>query len=116
MGGVVLHYRRRNNNVGHRRGSGHERVTLALAGLYACRGVGGVALGAGCANHVADGGSAVARARRRAGLDGADWGERHGEGARRGGGLMSFLLLLETFKSFATLSFATPGNKKGFGL
>ena len=30
--------------------------------------------------------------------------------------LGSFLLLLEIFESFATLSFATPGNKKGFGL
>ena len=30
--------------------------------------------------------------------------------------LGSFLLRLETFESFATLSFATPGNKKGFGL
>ena len=88
MGGVVLHYRRRNNNVGRRRGSGHERATLVPAGLYARRGVGGVAVGAGCANHVADGGSAAARARRRAGLDGTYWGERRGEGARRGGGLV----------------------------
>ena len=88
MGGVVLHYRRRNNNVGRRRGGVHERATLAPAGLYARRGVGGVAAGAGCANHVADGGSVEARARRRAGLDGTDWGEWCGEGTRRGGGLV----------------------------
>ena len=60
VGGVVLHYRRRNNYVSRRRGSGHERATLVPAGLYARRGVGGVAAGAGCANHVADGGSAAA--------------------------------------------------------
>ena len=30
--------------------------------------------------------------------------------------LHSFILLLETFESFATLSFAILGNKKGFGL
>ena len=76
VGGVVLHYRRHNNNVGRRRGSGHERVTLAPAGLYARRGVGGVAAGAGCANHVADGGSAAMRARRRAGLDGTGLGRK----------------------------------------
>jgi len=85
---VVLHYRRRNNNVGRRTGGGHEMATLAPAGLYTCRGVGGVAAGVGCANHVADGGSVAARARRRAGLDGTDWGERRSEGARRGGGLV----------------------------
>ena len=85
---MVLHYRRRNNNVGRRRGSGHERATLVPAGLYACRRVGGVAAGGGCANHFADGGSAAARERWRAGLDGSDWGERHGEGARRGVGLV----------------------------
>ena len=84
----MLHYRRRNNNVIRRRGGGHERATLAPVGLYARRGVGGVAAGAGCANHVADGGSAAARERWRPGLDGSDWGERHGEGARRGGGLV----------------------------
>ena len=88
VGGVVLHYRWRNNNVGHRRGSGHERVTLAPASLYNRCGVGGVATGAGCANHVANGGSAAVRAWRRVGLDGIDWGERHGEGARRGVGLV----------------------------
>ena len=88
MGGVVLHYRQRNNNVGRRRGNGHDRATLAPAGLYARHGVGGVATGAGCANHVADGGSAAARARRRAGLDGTDWGERRSKGARCGGGLV----------------------------
>ena len=60
VGGVVLHYRRRNNNGGRRRGGRHKRATLAPAGLYARRGVGGVAAGAGCANHVADGGSAAA--------------------------------------------------------
>ena len=40
---MVLHYRQRNNNVSCRRGSGHERATLAPAGLYARHGVGGVA-------------------------------------------------------------------------
>ena len=88
VGGVVLHYRQCNNNGGRRKEGGHERATLALAGLYTHRGVGGEAAGAGCTNHVADGGSAAARARRRAGLDGKDWGDRRGEGARRGGGLV----------------------------
>ena len=32
--------------------------------------------------------SPMEEARRRAGLDGTDWGERRGEGARRGGGLV----------------------------
>ena len=63
-------------------------MTLTPTGLYARRGVEGVAAGAGCANHVADGGSAAVRVRRRAGLDGTDWGEKRGEGARRGGGLV----------------------------
>ena len=88
VGGVVLHYRQCNNNGGRRKEGGHERATLALAGLYTHRGVGGEAAGAGCVNHVVDGGRAAARAQRRAGLDGTDWGERRGEGARRGGGLV----------------------------
>ena len=88
VGGVVLHYRRRNNNGGRRRGGRHKRATLAPAGLYTCRGVEGEAAGAGCTNHVADGGSTVARAWWRAGLDGTDLGERRGEGARCGGGLV----------------------------
>ena len=41
---MVLHYRQRNNNVGHRRGGEHERATLAPAGLYTRRGVGGEAV------------------------------------------------------------------------
>ena len=32
--------------------------------------------------------SPMEEARRRAGPDGTDWGERRGEGARRGGGLV----------------------------
>ena len=83
MGGVVLHYRRRNNNVGRRRGSGHERAILAPAGLYARHGVRGVAR-----ERVAPTMSPMEEARRRAGLDGTNWGGRRGEGARRGGGLV----------------------------
>ena len=83
-----FHYRRRSNNGGCRRGGEHERATLVPAGLYTRRGVGGEAAGIGCANHVADGGSVAARVRRRARLDGTDWGERCSEGVRRGGGLV----------------------------
>jgi hypothetical protein len=85
VGGVVLHFRSRNDNGARRRGGGHEDVTLVPTGLHIHRGGGGIAAGAGCADHVAVGGSetsgwnAAARARWRWGVDGTDWGERRGE-------------------------------------
>ena len=73
VGGVVLHFRPRNDNGARRRGGGG----------------GGIAAGPGCDDHIAVGGSATsgwnvaASARRQWGVDGTDWGrERRGEVAR----------------------------------